>query len=181
MRAVASYFTLSLKRVPLHYLLKNYCSFGDDDDEDDSRLDGSAAHDIEEDETDGDGMTAMKILIGTNPNCVRAADHRGWLPLHVACGSSSHKGMLRVIAILLMSWPESVLLTTDKDSDVMACVELAGKHHPTKARVIALLQGAKSRASCSNVGDDVMDVQSERSDELERDSSNDEVILVPIL
>jgi hypothetical protein len=136
---------------------------------------------MEEDKTDEDGMTAMKILISTNPNCVRAADHRGWLPLHVACGSSSHKGMLRVITILLKSWPESVLMKTDKDSDVLACVELAGKHHPSKVRVIALLQGAKCRASCINVGDDVLDVQSDSRDDVEQDKSNDEGSFEPIM
>jgi hypothetical protein len=162
-------------------LLKNYCSFGDEDDEDDSRACKSTADCIQGDEIDEDGMTAMKILINTNPNCVRAADHRGWLPLHVACGSSSRKGMLRVITLLLKIWPESVLAKTDKDSDVLACVQLAGKHHPTKDRVIALLQDAKCRVSCGDTCDVVLDTQGENRDESEQDESNGEGIFEPIL
>ncbi len=60
-------------------------------------------------------------------------------------------------------------------------VELADKHHPTKARVIALLQGAKCRVSCCNAGGDVIHVQSESSDGLEQGKSNDRFIFEPIL
>lgn len=93
-------------------------------------------------ETDEDGMNAMKILINKSPNCVRVADHRGWLPLHVACSSSSRKGMIRVIKLLLETWPESINVGTDKGCDALACVNIAGMHHPTRERVIALLQEA---------------------------------------
>ena len=137
-------------------MLKNYCSFGDDDD-DDTRVDGSTDHCIQEGEGGEDGMIALRILLNTDPGCVHAADHRGWLPLHVACGSSSHKGMLRVLSLLLKIWPESVLVKTDKDSDALSCVDMAGKHHPTKARVRALLQ----EATCKVHGSDAESEQGE--------------------
>ena len=127
-------------RVALHYLVKNYFSFGDDDGE--ISMDGDDS--TENKDMDEDGMNGMKILINTNSNCVRAADHRGWLPLHVACSSSARKGMIRVIRLLLAIWPESIHVNTDKENDALACVTMAGLHHPTKDRVIALLQEAKS-------------------------------------
>ena len=96
-------------------------------------------------EIDDDGMNAMKILLTTNPNCVRAVDYRGWLPLHVACSASSREGMINVIKLLLATYPESIHVTTDKGSDAVACVAMAGMFHPTKGRVIALLQESKSR------------------------------------
>ena len=130
----------SLKRIPLHYLIKNYNTFGEDSD--DSSIDEDA---VDADTNGEDGMNAMKIFIRTSPNCVRAADHRGWLPLHVACSCSSRKGMIRVMRLLLKIWPESINVKTEKDSDAFACVDMAGKHHPTKDRVISLLQEAKSK------------------------------------
>jgi hypothetical protein len=152
-------------------LLKNYCSFGDDDDND-TCVDGSTGLCIQEEEGDEDGMTALKILLNTNPDCVHAADHRGWLPLHVACGSSSHKGMLRVLLLLLKIWPESVLGMTDKDSDPFACVDMAGKHHPTKARVLALLQEAKCKVDGSDAGNNILSIQGEDSNEFKQGESN---------
>ncbi|KAL3778184.1 hypothetical protein ACHAW5_004031 [Stephanodiscus triporus] len=167
-----------LKRVPLHYLLKNTLSLNDDDDND-ALIDECTAYSIQEEEDDEDGMIAMKILIKTNPNCVRAADHRGWLPLHVACGSSSRKGMLRVITLLLRIWPESVLMKTDRGSDALDCVDFAGKHHPTKDRVIALLQEARCKVNGSDAGDIISSVQDEDRDESEQDYSSGESIPGP--
>lgn len=132
--------SFSYKRVALHYLVKNYFSFGEDDGEISMDGDDSTQKKV----TDEDGMNVMQILIDTNSNCVRAADHRGWLPLHVACSSSARKGMIRVIRLLLAIWPESIHVKTDKENDALACVTMAGLHHPTKDRVIALLQEAKS-------------------------------------
>lgn len=137
----------SLKRVPLHYLIKNYCTFGDDNDEDDNSTDDNKIVTGESENRDADnsfdGIVALKLLIENNPNCVHCADHRGWLPLHVACSCSSRKGMMRVMKLLLKSWPESIHEKTEKDSDVFACVDMAGKHHPTKNKVVSLLQEAK--------------------------------------
>ncbi len=127
-------------RVALHYLVKNYFSFGDDDGEISMDGDDSTANK----DMDEDGMKGMKILVNTNSTCVSAAAHRGWLPLHVACSSSARKGMIRVIRLLLAIWPESIHVKTDKESDALACVTMAGSHHPTKDRVIALLHEAKS-------------------------------------
>lgn len=155
-------------------MLKNYCSFGDDDD-DDTRIDGSTVHCIQEEEGDEDGMIALKILLNTDPGCVHAADHRGWLPLHVACGSSSHKGMLHVLSLLLKIWPESLLVKTDKDSDALACVDMAGKHHPTKARVLALLQEAKCKVNVSDAGNDVVSIKGGDNDESEQVESNKQI------
>ena len=45
--------------------------------------------------------------------------------------------------LLLKVWPESLNATTDKNSDVFACVEMAGEHHPTKGKVLQLLKEAK--------------------------------------
>ncbi|KAL7533189.1 hypothetical protein ACHAXR_006616 [Thalassiosira sp. AJA248-18] len=175
----------SLKRVPLHYLIKNYCTFGNDDD-DDNDEDDVVNTNIDEEKTpkpnntnkgeennnNTDGMTAMKILIRANPNCVHAPDHRGWLPIHVACSCSSRKGMMCVLRVLLRVWPESINAKTEKDSDVFACVDMAGKHHPTKERVLALLREAKCKVDNDNVGQsngarpDNDDESSESGDEM---------------
>lgn len=125
----------------MHYLIKNYFSFGGDGDDDEINTDKFDT--VHNKDIDDDGMTAMKILLNANPNCVHAADHRGWLPIHVACSCSSRKGMIRVIRLLLATWPESVHDKTDKGNDAMDCVAMAGMHHPTKDRVIALLKEAK--------------------------------------
>ena len=183
----------SLKRVPLHYLIKNYTTFGNDDDdiptidEDDDEEDDIKESDTSSDDTnvksDEDGMNAMLIIIKSNPNCLNAADHRGWLPLHVACSCSSRKGMLRVLRLLLKVWPESINCTTDKKSDVFDCVNMAGKHHPTKDETIAILKEAKSLveedegsgSASENTGDNVSNssdnnsVTSQISDEHDED------------
>jgi len=144
----------TLKRVPLHYLIKNYSTFGDDNDDDDDSIDEDNVADttIDDNNTNGeknnnndDGMIALKLFIETNPACVRATDHRGWLPIHVACSCSSRKGMIRVMRVLLKAWPESVNCKTDKNSDAFACVDMAGKIHPTKDRVLALLHEVRSK------------------------------------
>lgn len=125
-------------------MIKNYCTFGDDDDEISSTDDEDGTEDNDDTNEEEDGMRAMKILIKTSPNCVHVADHRGWLPIHVACSCSSRKGMIRVLKVLLKVWPESINVKTEKDSDVIACVDMAGKHHPTKDRVISFLREAKT-------------------------------------
>lgn len=53
--------------------------------------------------------------------------------------------MIRVLKFLLKVWPGSVNAKTEKESDVLACVDMAGRHHPTKDKVIQLLQEAKCR------------------------------------
>ena len=126
----------------MHYLIKNYCNFGDD--ESDGDTDGSSDENEEtESKPEEDGMVALKLLVNTNPNCLHVADHRAWLPIHVACSCSSRKGMTRVLRVLIDSWPESVYKTTEKDSDVFACVDMAGTVHPTKEKVVALLKEAQ--------------------------------------
>ena len=143
----------SLKRVPLHYLIKNYTTFGNDDDdipnieeddEEESKESDTSSDDTNVNNKSEDGMTAMLFIIKSNPHCLHAADHRGWLPLHVACSCSSRKGMLRVLRLLLKVHPESINCTTDKKSDVFDCVNMAGKYHPTKEETIAILKEAKS-------------------------------------
>ena len=138
----------SLKRVPLHYVIKNYTSFGGDDD----NYDPIGDRDSGGDDTDSqDGWKALCVLIKTDPSCVRMDDHRSWLPLHVACSCSSRKGMVRVLRLLLDLHPEGVLAKTSKDSDVFACVDMAGSVHPTKDRVLALLQEVKDKVAETNV------------------------------
>mmetsp|Transcript_2980 Transcript_2980/g.6474 ORF Transcript_2980/g.6474 Transcript_2980/m.6474 type:complete len:737 (+) Transcript_2980:258-2468(+) len=162
-----------LKRVPLHYLIKNYCTFGDNDD-DISLDEGMEDENTNKEESDEDGMNAMKILISTNPNCVRAADHRGWLPLHVACSCSSRKGMIRVMKLLLKVWPESINAKTSKDSDALECVDMAGKHHPTKDKVISLLQEVKCKLDGYDphgTGDDISESCEHGNCEEDRDES----------
>eukprot|EP00577_Skeletonema_sp_RCC1716_P014725 CAMPEP_0113406968 /NCGR_PEP_ID=MMETSP0013_2-20120614/19799_1 /TAXON_ID=2843 ORGANISM="Skeletonema costatum, Strain 1716" /NCGR_SAMPLE_ID=MMETSP0013_2 /ASSEMBLY_ACC=CAM_ASM_000158 /LENGTH=467 /DNA_ID=CAMNT_0000292859 /DNA_START=21 /DNA_END=1424 /DNA_ORIENTATION=+ /assembly_acc=CAM_ASM_000158 len=140
----------SLKRAALHYLIKNYNRFGQDDgegvDEDteieDESLNQSTTNPNDNDKST-DGIVALKLLVETNIDCVKAADHRGWIPLHVACSCSARQGMIRVMKILIDWWPESVNAKTEKNSDVFACVEMAGKHHATKDKVVALLKEAR--------------------------------------
>jgi hypothetical protein len=151
----------SLNRVALHYLIKNYTALGDDLElgalsnaaNEESSSQNSAATDdeiveiqiIEEENRppDDDGLTALKIMLEAELECVQIADHRLWIPLHVACSSSSRKGMTNVIKLLLDAWPKSVLCKTSKGSDVFDCVEMAGRHHPTKDLVLAILRDAK--------------------------------------
>jgi len=151
-----------LKRVPLHYLIKNYCAFGDDEDDVRISIDGdieddnnvtNATSDDDYDDNEEDGMTALKILIRTNPSSVRAADHRGWLPIHVASSCSSRKGMGRVLKVLLEVWPQSIYAKTEKESDALDCVEMAGKVHPRKEMVISLLTEAKCKMEDCNHDD----------------------------
>ena len=168
----------TLKRVPLHYLIKNYCTFGSDDDDVSIDDEGNIIDVTTDDDThaeesdDKDGMKALKILIKANINCVHAADHRGWLPIHVACSCSSRKGMIRVMKLLLKCWPESVNSKTDKDSDVFDCVDMSGKHHPTKDQVVALLKEAKDSIIEGFV--ETGDGDSESSEAQDGEDSNDE-------
>jgi hypothetical protein len=152
----------SLKRVALHYLIKNYTTLGDDlekcqtteteylssvKERSQHEEDCAVIKSLEESEQqpNTDGIVALKILLETNPSCVNAADHRGWIPLHVACSSSSRKGMTNVLKLLLESWPQSVLSKTSKGSDVFDCVDLAGEFHPTRDLVLSILKEAKQR------------------------------------
>ncbi|KAL7478450.1 hypothetical protein ACHAW6_004215 [Cyclotella cf. meneghiniana] len=152
----------SLKRVALHYLVKNYTTLGEDSEKRQdseieylSSVEERSQHEdncavrksLEEGEQhpNTDGIVALKILLETNPRCVHATDHRGWIPLHVACSSSSRKGMTNVLKLLLETWPESVLRKTSKGSDVFDCVNLAGEFHPTRDLVLSILKEAKQR------------------------------------
>eukprot|EP00804_Cyclotella_cryptica_P020830 CCRYP_011442-RA/>CCRYP_011442-RA protein AED:0.00 eAED:0.00 QI:717/-1/1/1/-1/1/1/259/607 len=149
----------TLKRVALHYLIKNYSNLGEDMEkcqilmrENLSSVEESSQHEDEcdvvkslgesEQQTSKDGIVALKILLETNPKCVHVADHRGWIPLHVACSSSSRKGMTNVLRLLLETWPEGVLRKTSKGSDVFDCVGLAGEFHPTRDLVLSILNEA---------------------------------------
>jgi hypothetical protein len=98
------FFFLPCHALIFFRMLKNHYSFGEDYDEDYTRIDESEVLSKRWNERD------EKLKYDTNPNCARAADHRG--PLHVACGSSSHEGMLRVTTVLLKSWPEVLNLRT---------------------------------------------------------------------
>ena len=108
-------------------------------------------------------------------------------PLAVACSCSSRKGMLRVMRLLLKVWPDSLNATTDKGSDVFACVEMAGEHHPTKERVLQLLKEAKGNLDREDtlIRDDNSESDNEASvateegqfEENERCSSSDAALL----
>ena len=156
----------SLKRVALHYLIKNYTALGEDLMECKNSVRKNSSSADEHMQQDGDcevresvegseqhpnkdGIVALKILLKSNPNCVHASDHRGWIPLHVACSSSSRKGMTNVLKLLLETWPESVLRRTSKGSDVFDCVDLAGKFHPTRDLVLSILNEAKQKVQCN--------------------------------
>eukprot|EP00986_Skeletonema_menzelii_P014012 scaffold8763_cov133-Skeletonema_menzelii.AAC.3 len=150
-----------LKRVALHYLIKNYNTFGqdddngeeDDEDTNDESLNQSSTNRVDTDKT-SDGIVALKLLLDTNIDCVKIADHRGWIPLHVACSCSARQGMIRVMNIIIDCWPESVNAKTEKHSDVFACVDMAGKHHATKDKVVTLLKEARyALESCEDKGE----------------------------
>jgi hypothetical protein len=156
----------NLKRVPLHYLIKNCNTFGrdvDDGDIDKDTVDESTNTSIDKanyrDQEDADGIVALKLLVETNIDCIKVADHRGWIPLHVACSSSAVKGMIRVIKMLINWWPESVNVSTERNSNVFACVDMGGKHHPTKDKVLALLKESMHEVETSgdnDVNEDVL-------------------------
>jgi hypothetical protein len=159
-----------LNRVALHYLIKNYTALGDDvtlcgvvdgsnseepsQNDDDNDDDSDSIEILEEhfEPTDEDGLVALRVLIDTNDKCIHTADHRHWIPLHVACSSSSRKGMTNVIKLLLDAWPESVLCKTSKGSDVFDCVEMSGKYHPSKELVLSILKEAKERVQYETSG-----------------------------
>ncbi len=109
----------------LAYLIKNYFSFCDDDG--DINMNDEVINDH--------GMNAMKILLKTNPNYAHAVDHRGWLPIHIACSSSSRRGMILVIKLLLTT-PESIHVKTDKGKDAMACVAWQVRTIPRKTELL---------------------------------------------
>jgi len=170
----------SLRRVPLHYVIKNYTSFGGDDD--DSVLledDGDSGGDDTDSNDSQDGWKALCVLIGTDPSCVKMDDHRSWLPLHVACSCSSRKGMVRVLRLLLDAHPEGVLAKTSRGSDVFDCVDMAGAVHPTRDNVVALLREAKAEVEtgveCAEAAQDrdEGDPEAEGSATHESDSSED--------
>jgi hypothetical protein len=151
-----------LKRVPLHYMVRNYDSFGEDETEDE-------AEDVDEDTEDEsagestnnqsdckkepDGIVAFNHLVETNADCVKVADHRGWIPLHVACNTSFRHGMINVMKILIELWPESVLAKTEKNSDVFACVDMGGTF-AMKDKVVELLKEARNKVEKSEEEDE---------------------------
>eukprot|EP00984_Skeletonema_dohrnii_P010611 scaffold4137_cov126-Skeletonema_dohrnii-CCMP3373.AAC.2 len=157
----------SLKRAALHYLIKNYNAFGQDDGEDDEDTEddyfNQSTTNPNDNDKAADGIVALNLLVETDIDCVKVADHRGWIPLHVACSCSARQGMIRVMKMLIDWWPESVDVKTEKNSDVFAIVEMAGKHHATKDKVVALLKEA--RRACGTV---------EGNEENEDDSSASE-------
>jgi hypothetical protein len=71
--------------------------------------------------------------------------------------------MLHALLLLLKIWPELERVKTDKDSNPLACVDMADKHHPTTARVLALLQEAKCKVDGSDAGKNVISIQGEDS------------------
>jgi len=163
----------SLKRAALHYLIKNYNAFGQDDGEDEEDTEDDSFNQSTTNPNDNDkaadGIVALKLLVETDIDCVKVADHRGWIPLHVACSCSARQGMIRVMKMLIDWWPESVVVKTEKNSDVFACVEMAGKHHATKDKVVALLKEA--RHACATVeGNEENKDDSSASDSIEAPS-----------
>ena len=146
-----------LRRVPLHYMVRNYDSFGEDKKEDededvDEDTDDESADESTNNQSDckkePDGIVAFNHLIETNADCVKVADHRGWIPLHVACNTSFRHGMIHVMKILIELWPESVLAKTEKNSDVFACVDMGGSF-AMKEKVVELLKEAKHKVETS--------------------------------
>ena len=144
----------SLKRAPLHYMIKNYNTFGEDEGTEKKTKDKSMDDSNDNNDKTADGFVALKLLVETNIDCVKVADHRGWIPLHVACSCSARQGMINVIEMLMNWWPESVNVKTEKNSDVFACVDMAGKHHSTKDAVVALLKEAKQKSEMSKIGEE---------------------------
>ena len=156
----------SLDRVSMHYLIKNYANLGKDVELDHKTESCTEEQSLDKDGDsfiDDDGIVALKVLLEINPKCAHIADHRRWIPLHVACSSSSRKGMTNVIKLLLTTWPESVLCKTSKGSDVFDCVEMSGQHHPTKELVLSILRYAKEQIR----------MQEDVSDHLVHENEND--------
>jgi hypothetical protein len=151
-----------LRRVPLHYMVRNYDSFGEDEEE---SKDEDVDEDTDDESTDEstnnqsdckkepDGIVAFNHLVETNADCVKVADHRGWIPLHVACNTSFRHGMIRVMKILIELWPESVLAKTEKNSDVFACVDMGGTF-AMKDKVVELLKEARHKVENSEEEDE---------------------------
>jgi hypothetical protein len=151
-----------LKRVPLHYMVRNYDSFGEDEKEDeaedadedtDDESAGESTNNQNDCKKDPDGIVAFNHLVETNADCVKVADHRGWIPLHVACNTSFRHGMINVMKILIELWPESVLAKTEKNSDVFACVDMGGTF-AMKEKVVELLKDARHKVESSDEDDE---------------------------
>lgn len=178
----------TLNRVALHYLIKNYASLGNDivlkgDDLDEDKADKTQTDveccfeiqiiEKENEPTNEDGLVALKILLDTNPKCVRVEDHRLWIPLHVACSSSSRRGMTNVIKLLLDAWPHSIFRKTSKGSDAFDCVDMSGKHHPTKDLVLHILENAKEQMQDDLLDYDDGEAASKKNHEVEFDNSDE--------
>jgi hypothetical protein len=150
-----------LKRVPLHYMVRNYDSFGEDDEDEDEDEDKDTDDESVDESTNNesdckkepDGIVAFNHLVETNADCVKVADHRGWIPLHVACNTSFRHGMIHVMKILIELWPESVLAKTEKNSDVFACVDMGGTF-AIKDKVVELLKEARQKVEKSEEDDE---------------------------
>mmetsp|Transcript_18492 Transcript_18492/g.40242 ORF Transcript_18492/g.40242 Transcript_18492/m.40242 type:complete len:260 (+) Transcript_18492:221-1000(+) len=86
--------------------------------------------------SNGADPTAVDALLEACPGGARAFDKRGWLPVHVACsvGASLH-----VVKELVEAYPASVLLTTNKGSTPLKCMNMA-LHSPHKDAVAAYLK-----------------------------------------
>jgi hypothetical protein len=120
------------------------------------------------------------------PEGVTRSDHRGWIPLHVACSTGTD---LAIIETLFEDYPETVLMKTHKGSDCIKCAKMS-KGHPNEDAIcefiekkIAEAEGRAVKGNSEEVGseeDEKKEAQVDESDDESHHQDDDEVDLLDI-
>ena len=111
-------------------------------------------------------------MLEAHPEGVNHADHRGWIPLHVACSMGTE---LSIFDMLLEDYPETVLVKTHKGSDCVKCAKMS-KGHPNEDAIVELMEElmAAELAKVERKGDsEDMDEEKEKDKDTE-ESGDDE-------
>lgn len=90
--------------------------------------------------SNGASPAIVDCILTKRPNSARGFDKRGWTPLHVACGVGAKMGVIKAI---VDSYPEAVLMRTNKGSSAKQCLSLTNASN--KAEVKQMLQATFAR------------------------------------
>ena len=105
------------------------------------------------------------------PEGVNRPDHRGWLPLHVACSMGTD---LAIIETLLEDYPETVLMKTHKGSDCIKCAKMS-KGHPNEDAICRFIEKKMAEVENEKAGDESEESKdSEEKKEVQDNDSDDE-------
>ena len=90
--------------------------------------------------SNGASPAIVDCILKQRPNSARGFDKRGWTPLHVACGVGAD---MYVIKAIVDSYPEAVLMRTNKGSTAKQCLSLTNAAN--KSEVKRMLQDTFAR------------------------------------